>query len=196
MALGALPAGTVAELVAAHLVTHEDAGTRALMRRLAPVRARGHLERAELEAACRWKSPRVIRHVLSNSPASIRRATAAALATRDEVERAQRLVALRGVSVPMASAILTLVEPRRYGVLDIRVWQLLHGKGAVVGAPGGTGLTIGHWCSFLDVVRGVARTLRVSTRAVERTLYALHVTHQAGRLYRDANARRAERLAG
>jgi hypothetical protein len=35
----------------------------------------------------------------------------------------------KGVSVPMASALLTLLDPKRYGVIDIRVWQLLHRMG-------------------------------------------------------------------
>jgi hypothetical protein len=29
----------------------------------------------------------------------------------------------------MASALLTLLDPKRYGVIDIRVWQLLHRMG-------------------------------------------------------------------
>jgi len=35
----------------------------------------------------------------------------------------------KGVSVPMASALLTLLDPKRYGVIDIRIWQLLHRMG-------------------------------------------------------------------
>ena len=47
------------------------------------------------------------------------------------------LTSLAGVSVPVASAILTLIDPRRYGVLDIRVWQLLVALGVMDGKPAG-----------------------------------------------------------
>jgi len=74
---------------------------------------------------CRWKSPRSRLHYERSGPATIRRVSTAALAARDEQARIAHLVALPGVSVATASAILTLIDPARYGVLDIRCWQLL-----------------------------------------------------------------------
>jgi hypothetical protein len=50
----------------------------------------------------------------------------------------EHLLALDGVSVPVASAILTLLDPRRYGVLDIRAWQMLSMLGAGNGRRGFT----------------------------------------------------------
>ena len=49
----------------------------------------------------------------------------------------EHLLALDGVSVPVASAILTLLDPRRYGVLDIRAWQLLYAMQGVDANPAG-----------------------------------------------------------
>jgi hypothetical protein len=93
------------------------------------------------------------------------------------------------VSVPTASAILTLLDPRRYGVLDIRVWQLLHAIGAVGSRPGGRGFTAAHWAEFLGLLRGQARALGVSARAVEWTLFGYHQSVQLGRLYEAAGRR-------
>ena len=84
---------------------------------------------------CYWKSPRAIHYVRSNSPTSVRAATRKALTTRSERRRLEALVQLQGVSIPMASAILMLLDPKRYGVIDIRVWQLLHEVGAVTTKP-------------------------------------------------------------
>ncbi len=106
------------------------------------------------------------------------------------------LLSLRGVSVPMASSILMLLHPRRYGAIDIRVWQLLEKGGYVSGNPAGVGLRIGQWLQFLALVRDLARALRVSARAVERSLFDLHRERQRGTLYgQTSSARRKQASA-
>jgi len=94
------------------------------------------------------------------------------------------------VSVPTASAILTLIEPRRYGVLDIRVWQLLHALGAVEACPAGRGFGAAHWEQFLRLLRAQARARRTTPRLVELTLFHYHRTVQTGQLYEPAAAGR------
>src|SRR5262249_50230505 len=84
-----------------------------------------------------------------------------------------------------ASAILTLVEPRRYGVLDIRAWQLLFERGCVRTKPSGVGFGVDHWLEYLGVLRVLAAALGVSVRRVGLTLYELHPARQEGRLYRE-----------
>jgi len=101
------------------------------------------------------------------------------------------LLKLEGVSVPSASAILTLLNPPRYGVIDIRVWQLLHRLGAVEGNRAGTGLTVAQWESFLRLIRQLAGTFRVSARVIERTLFNVHREYQSGRLYERVPGRSA-----
>jgi hypothetical protein len=105
------------------------------------------------------------------------------LAARSERGRLTALSSLSGVSVPVASAILTLIDPRRYGVLDIRVWQLLHALGAVRTRPGGRGFEARHWDEFLGCLRPAARRLGTTVRAVEYTLFHCHRRFQLGRLY-------------
>ena len=173
-----------------HLSTEEDAGTARLCRDLRDARARGYLTRSELVAVCRWKSPRAIHHVRANSPKRVRAATASALGTRSEPRRLESLLRLQGVSVPMASAVLTMIDPRRYGVIDIRVWQLLHARGAVTRNAAGVGLSAGNWRQFLAVIRHFARKLRVKARDVERALFDAHRAGQKGRLYKERPWRR------
>jgi len=155
-----------------------------LIVRLRPAKKRGYVTAAELEAVCHWKSPRAIHHIRANSPSRVRAVTRSALATRSERRRLDTLRQLQGVSVPMASALLTLLDPKRYGVIDIRVWQLLHEVGTVTTNPGGVGFNFQHWDQFLVVVRQVAKKLGVTARDVERTLFTVHKVHQAGRLYK------------
>ncbi|MBI3636561.1 MAG: hypothetical protein HY216_10200, partial [Candidatus Rokubacteria bacterium] len=107
----------------------------------------------------------------------------AVLGTRSERRRLELLTALHGVSVPTASAILTLLDPRRYGVLDIRVWQLLFALGAVSERPHGVGFALRHWETYLATLREHARARGLPVRAVELTLFHVHRRWQRGRLY-------------
>ncbi len=93
------------------------------------------------------------------------------------------LTSLRGVSVPMASAILTLVDPKRYGVLDIRVWQLLFAMNSVRTNPRGAGFNFKNWYHYLRKLRDHAREMGISARTVERTLFEYHRKVQQGKLY-------------
>lgn len=186
-----LPHASLEPLVRDHWVPEEGPGTLALMASMRAARQRGYLTRGELERVCRWKSPRSIALVRENTPHRVRRRTAEALQSLDERERLDALLALRGVSVPSASAVLTMLEPERYGVIDIRVWQLLHAMGAVEGNPRGAGFTFDQWHRFLHVVRDLAARLETTARAVERSLFAAHMAHQDGLLYRPSNTARS-----
>src|SRR5207245_8942314 len=90
----------------------------------------------------------------------------------------------RGGGGPPPPRILSLIDPRRYGVLDIRAWQLLFGLGAVDRKPAGRGFAPRDWLDYLAELRRHARRLGVPTRAVEYTLFQCHRRFQKGRLYR------------
>jgi len=183
MPLQKLPYARLEPLIRQHLSTAEDETTTALIRRLRAARKRGYLTASELEAVCYWKSPRAIHHIRSNSPAAVRAATRLALTTKSERKRLEALRQLRGVSVPMASALLMLIDPRRYGVIDIRVWQLLHKVGTVTKNEAGVGFNFNQWYQFLMVLRHFARKCGVKARDIERTLFLVHRKYQTGRLY-------------
>lgn len=184
MPLKAIPYRALRPLLRRHLSGEEDDGTAALIASLRQAGRRRYLTKGELERICRWKSARALPLIRSNTHHQIRRATADALATRSERKRLEALTGLRGVSVPMASAILMLINPARYGVIDIRVWQLMVTLGTVSGNPTGTRFTFAHWYRFLTIIRYFAAQFRVAARDIERTLFRVHQKYQAGRLYR------------
>jgi hypothetical protein len=192
---GRVPFRSLAALLGAVPMSPEDPGTAALMARLRGVRRAGEFDRVAFLAMCRWKSPRALMHYRRHSAATVRRVARAVLATRSERRRLALLTALRGVSVPTASAILTLIEPKRYGVIDIRVWQLLHALGAVDACPAGRGFGPAHWEQFLGLLRRHARALGTTPRLIELTLFYYHRTVQTGRLYDSVTAARRRRLA-
>lgn len=162
----------------------EDDDTAELIKKLKPALKRRFLLKPELEAICHWKSARAIRHIQQNSPAIIRSKTKAAFASRSEQKRLELLCSLHGVSIPMASAILTLVWPERYGVIDIRVWQLLYAMKSVTTKPSGVGFNFKNWFRMLCIFRHHAKRLGCSVRDVERTIFRYHQFLQTGQLYK------------
>jgi hypothetical protein len=181
---------TLTALLRRELVPDEHPPTAALIRELAGVRARGAFTRAEFRVMCRWKSPRAQHLWETNSPARIRAVSHAVLATRSEQRRMELLTGLHGVGIPIASAILTLIDPRRYGVLDIRAWQLLFALRSVTANRRGQGFTIAQWEEYLAALRHHARRLEVSARTVEYTLFVCHRRLQRGLLYGRSEAKR------
>jgi len=96
----------------------------------------------------------------------------------------EALLVLQGVSVPSGSAVLTMLDPGRYGVIDIRAWQLLHRLKLVDGAPSGTGLSAANWEAFLTAIRVLAVRLEATPRDIERALFYVHRDYQKDTLYR------------
>src|SRR5579864_2524627 len=74
-----------------------------------------------LEPIVRWKSERAVKYLIGNSSESIRRALEVAAAP----EAVAALLALHGVDIKAASAILTAIFPERYTVMDCSVLEAL-----------------------------------------------------------------------
>ncbi len=79
-----------------------------------------------LETIVRWKSERVVHYLIGNSEAMIRRVLAVAASQETSTSDAiNALTSLRGIDLPIASAILTAIAPERYAVLDFRALEAL-----------------------------------------------------------------------
>jgi hypothetical protein len=85
----------------------------------------------------------------------------------------------------MASSILMLTNPQRYGVIDIRAWQLLFEMGSVKTNANGIGFDSKQWRQYLRILRYFADKYKVGARDIERTLFRVHVLYQKGKLYND-----------
>ena len=79
---------------------------------------------------------------------------------------------------PVASAIPALTNPARYGVIDIRVWQLSYAMKSVRKNSRGQGFRFEHWYHYLKILRYHAKRLRVQVRLVELALFKYHKDHQ------------------
>jgi hypothetical protein len=79
-----------------------------------------------LETIVRWKSERMVHYLIGNSSENIRGALAVAASPDTPAEEAvNALIALRGVDISIASAILATIYPDRYAVLDYRALEAL-----------------------------------------------------------------------
>ena len=178
---------SLGELLASEAIVEEDPPTVKIVRRLTHVNKDRELSRGEFLDICYWKSPRSIRRCERNSASEVERITSEVFRTKSERVRLELLTSLHGVSIPTASAILTLTNPKRYGVIDIRVWQLLFALKSVDSRPTGQGFTFSHWYRYLKILRHHASRLSVNVRLVELTLFKFHQGHQVGRLYNQAS---------
>ena len=145
-------------------------------RRLLATRTRFYLSLGDLQPILRWKlrgqygRQSEIRE--ENTDAIVRLLTRAAFAIRHrdwarEAElRVKVLCALRGVGVPVASAILAIVEPRKYGVVDFRAWRQVFGEKKVA-------FTVGDYTRYLGELRRLARELRWGVRDVDEAIWEL-----------------------
>jgi hypothetical protein len=183
MGLKKLKYSSLGNLLDNEPISEEDPDTAGIIRRLRHVNVDKELSRGEFLEICSWKSPRSIHHCERNSPRTVRSVTRQVFATRSESERVELLTSMYGVSVPTASAILTLTNPRKYGVIDIRVWQLLYRLNSVKQNPRGQNFRHHHWESYLKILRHHAKRLRVPVRLVELSLFKYHENHQRGTLY-------------
>lgn len=177
---------SIQELLRNELLRTEERKTQSLIEKLRPVKQRGYFTKSELLEMCKWKDEREFRRsdLESNLELEVIRISRQVFATNDESRRIIYLDTLKGVGIPVASAILTLTDPQTYGVIDIRVWQVLHLYGEVDYNSEGKNLTVIHWLDYLPKLRQWAGHYKVSVRQVERSLFEHHKKIQVGNLYK------------
>jgi thermostable 8-oxoguanine DNA glycosylase len=183
MGLKRLKYSSLGDLLDHEHITSEDPGTADIIRRLRGVKINKRLSRGEFLDICYWKSPRSIRLCKRNSAKKVETVSRAIFSTRSERKRLELLTSLHGVSVPTASAILALIDPKNYGVIDIRAWQLLYRLNSVEQKPRGQNFRYEHWYHYLRILRHHAKRLGIHVRLVELSLFKYHQNHQRGSLY-------------
>lgn len=175
---------TLEELIHKNLIKKEYEETAILMNKLRDVKKRGYFTKNEFMEMGMWKSPRPKKHYLKNSEENIISISKKVFLTKFEKRKIDLLTKLKGVSIPTASAILTLIDPKNYGVLDIRVWQVLFLYDSVKVKPSGTNFDFNNWYNYLMKLRYYAKKFDVSARDIERTIFIYHKKIQEGNLYK------------
>lgn len=161
----------------------DDERTYELYKQFRHLKKQGYLTKKELIDILRWKSPRPLKHYESNEEKMVREITKLAFAAKNDVLKLHILTALNGVNYPAASAILMFYDPKKYPVLDIRVWKQLYAAKLVTTNPRGQNFSLKQCSEFLTVIRKLARELNLTARQVEKRLFDYDRSTQRGRLY-------------
>ena len=173
----------ITELIKDNLFIKEPLNWQNLFNKISKSKTKGHLTKSEFFEICMWKSPRPKKHYLTNSEEIIKKISEKVLVADSEDIKIKLLTSLKGVSIPVASAILTLLDPKNYGVIDIRVWQLLYNYSEVNTNPKGQMFNIDNWKTYLTLLRKYATQFNRKVREIELILFFHHREAQEGRLY-------------
>ncbi len=130
---------------------------------------RGYLNFNEFYYICMWKSPRPKKKYLTNK-ATIEEITKKVFKEKDEEKRINLLCSLGGVGIPTASAILSVVLPEEYPIIDIRCIQML--ESLKLGKY--NTYSVSSWIKYLDTMRSLAKENNVSPRELDKVLFAMH----------------------
>ena len=124
----------------------------------------GDFSRDNLQTIFRWKTKgRGISRLARNTDDEIADALKIALNAKTERSAIAVLTGLNGVDVPVASAILTAINPAKYTVIDFRA---LEGLGST-----SKDRTVNFYLAYLGSCRRLATTHRVKLRDLDRALW-------------------------
>ncbi len=125
-----------------------------------------YLRQKELVEIGGWKSKRPLRHYRSeeNDDLTVQEITKFSFNTKSEKARIGCLLALKGVSWPVASAILHFAFPTKYAIMDFRViWSLGWAK-----PPS---YNFSFWQKYCKRMGGISKTNNLPIRTVEKALW-------------------------
>lgn len=150
------------QAVAGRYEYEEDSAAREAGRRASE---RGYYDRDGFLTVVAWKATRAVPRAERNDASAIEQAAAAAFRADDEIERVTHLMALEGVGIPIASALLHFAFPDRYPILDYRALATL-GE-----TRRRTQYSPQFWADYLARVRSIAADAGVPIRMVDKALW-------------------------
>lgn len=126
-----------------------------------------------------WKTRRQKNRYLKNID-KIEDITKIAFSESEEKKKMEKLCELYGVSVPVASAILTIFDPTSYGIIDIRCIEMLN----ILGFQIHKTPSVKTWLKYTEIMREIAKDNGITPREADMALFAMHQE------YLDNNAHR------
>jgi len=121
-----------------------------------------------LKKIAKWKSPRVMPHIIKNDEQYVKEVTQVSLSTNNEKLKIEILTLLNGVQIRMASAILFFCSPEQYTVMDYRAWDSLKALDKINGEISDT---FECWQKYNEICREIAKQNGVSLRRLDKALW-------------------------
>lgn len=135
------------------------------------VHRQGFLTKEQLLTLGRWKSNRITHHLVKNREELVQETTALALATKSVRLAPQILMAMDGVGLPVASALLHWFHKDVFPILDFRaLWSL--------GIEMPRVYSLGFWESYVTQWREVQTEWGCDKRELDRALWQYSKEHQ------------------
>jgi thermostable 8-oxoguanine DNA glycosylase len=126
--------------------------------------ASGDYSIANLKIIIEWKSARIAGLIEQNSDVDVAKALRFATDKRTSERSAiDTLCRLKGVGIPVASAILTMVYPDQYTIIDFRALEAL---GVKKGED-----TVEFYIQYLQKCRELAQAIHIDLRTLDRALW-------------------------
>ncbi len=132
------------------------------------IKKRGHLLKDEFLQICLWKSRRPKNWYKENTSEAIKETSKEALTLTDENRKISLLCELQGVSIATASALLSVIDPDNYPIIDARCTQALKDLGYIKWEN----INYNNWLEYLAIIRKIAKENNLSAREVEKGLFA------------------------
>ena len=138
----------------------------------------GEWSREDLEWIIRWKvgvfEKPIIRHLEENDDDEVRQKVEKAVHGTKMRSRIGALTSLKGIGVPVASAILTFIDPREFPVIDVRAWDALQEAGYISEENElSEDPTVDEYLFYIGICRALASEYDVSLRKLDMALWAL-----------------------
>lgn len=134
------------------------------------VKKNGYLSFNDFYQICMWKSARPKKRYLNNKE-SVEGITKRALLETDEGRKIKILCELDGVGIATASAILTIIYPEKYAVIDVRDLEELN---KIIKNKIGKTISINTWINYLAEMRKLAKENNATPREIDKALFAMN----------------------
>lgn len=152
-------------------------------------RKRGFLLFGEFYKICMWKSTRQKQRYIKNKN-TIESVTKNAFRTNNEKTRMEILCnELHGVGVPTVSAILSVVYPNKYPIVDIRCISVLREKFNIKISKY---ISINTWLEYLEIMRRISKENNITPRELDMALFAMHKEILDSENYKNLYGRRTK----
>ena len=129
-----------------------------------------HLDKGHFVRLATWKNARRSESYERNSSPLVREATRLASRTLNDRLKVHVLMALEGVNVTVAAAILHFFNPRLFPIFDVRDRATLKKAGLWKRRPNDA--SIEAWEEYVPIMRRLSRRFRVSLRDLDKALFA------------------------
>lgn len=136
----------------------------------------GQYTRTNLEEIFEWKTKgRGRSRLTKNTNSEIADALQLAVSAKTDRAAIAVLMGLNGIQIPVASAVLTAIDPERFTIIDFRALESLSVKRV--------NLNINFYLEYLYKCRSLAKENNVSLRTLDRALWQWSYENSSGPSY-------------